>query len=143
MATLTAANSAISLMVRGLFPVPQLQQGYATDSAWTVSDVSPVEVMMGVDGKLSGGFTPYPTAIDFEYQADSPSIAMFDAVLEAQKASKEAFVFDGTALIQGTGSKYALTKGYLTNAAPMETGKKVLQARKFTITFESVSKAPV
>lgn len=143
MATLTAANSAISLMVRGLFPVPQLQQGYATDSAWTVSDVSPVEVMMGVDGKLSGGFTPYPTPIDFEYQADSPSIAMFDAVLEAQKASKEAFVFDGTALIQGTGNKYALTKGYLTSAAPMETGKKVLQSRKFTITFECVSKAPV
>ncbi len=143
MSTLTNANSALSLMVRGLFPTPQAIQGYSTDDAFASDDVSPAEVQMGVDGRLSAGFVPYPTAIALTLQADSPSVAMFDTVLEAQKAAKEAFIFDGTLIIQGTGAKYAATRGFLTSASPMPTGKKVLQPRKFTITFESVSKAPV
>jgi hypothetical protein len=130
-------------MVRGLFPVPQAIQGYATDDSFATDDVSPGEVQMGVDGLLSAGFVPYPTVITITLQADSKSTKMFDAVLEAQKANKELFIFDGTLIIQGTGDKYALTKGYMTSATPMSTAKKILQPRKFALTFESVSKAPV
>jgi hypothetical protein len=143
MATLTTANSAVSLVVRGLFPVPQRLQGYATDDSFAAEDVNPMEVQMGVDGQLSGGYVPYSTAITFTFQADSPSVAMFDTVLEAQKANKEGFIFDGTIIIQGTGDKYACTKGYLTTATPMSTAKKMLQPRKFTLTFQDVTKAPV
>jgi len=143
MATLTTANSAVSVVVRGLFPVPQHLQGYATDDSFATEDVNPMEVQMGVDGQLSGGFVPYATPITFTLQADSPSIAMFDTVLEAQKASKEGFIFDATILIQGTGDKYACTKGFLTTATPMSTAKKTLQPRKFTLTFQDVTKAPV
>jgi hypothetical protein len=142
MATLTTANSAVSLVVRGLFPVPQRLQGYATDDSFATEDVSPMEVQMGVDGQLSAGYVPYATPITFTLQADSPSTAMFDTVLEAQKANKEGFIFDGTIILQGTGAKYAMTKGYLTKASPMPAAKKMLQPRAFTITFESVTKAP-
>lgn len=143
MSTLTTANSAFSLLVRGLFPVPQSLHGYATDDSFAAEDVTPGEVQMGVDGQLSAGYVPYATVMTFTFQADSPSTAMFDTVLEAQKANKEMFIFDGTGIIQGTGEKYAMTKGYLTSATPMSTGKKILQPRKFSITFENVSKAPV
>lgn len=143
MATLTTANSAFTLAVRNLFPVPQKLQGYATDDSFATDDVNPVQTEMGVDGRLSGGFTPYPTVINITLQADSPSLALFDAVLESQKAAKESFIFDGTLLIQGTGDKYALTKGFLTTATPAATGKKILQPRKFTLTFEGATKAPV
>ena len=60
MATLTSANSAFSLQIANLYPVPQSIQGYAADDAFAVDDVEPVETVMGVDGKLSGGYTPYP-----------------------------------------------------------------------------------
>lgn len=143
MSTLTTANSALSLMVRGLFPVPQSIQGYSTDDSFSVEDISPAEVQMGVDGMLSGGFVPYPTALTITLQADSKSVQMFDTVLEAQKAAKELFIFDGTLIIQGTGEKYAMTKGFMTSATPMSNSKKVLQPRKYTLTFENVSKAPV
>lgn len=143
MATLTTASSAFTLVVRNLFPVPQKLQGYSTDDSFSVEDVQPMEVQMGVDGQLSAGYVPYATPVTFTFQADSPSIAMFDTVLEAQKAAKEGFIFDGTGLIQGTSEKYAMTKGFLTSATPMSTGKKTLQPRKFTITFERVTKSPV
>lgn len=143
MSTLTTANSSFLLAVRGLYPVPQKIQGYAMDESFAADDVQPAEVQMGVDGQLSAGFVPYATAIVFTLQADSKSIDFFDEVLEAQKATKEVLIFDGVAILQGTGAKYAMTKGFLTSASPMSTGKKVLQPRKFTITFENVSKAPV
>lgn len=143
MSTLTTANSSFMLVVRNLFPVPQKMQGYSTDDSFASDDVQPVQVQMGVDGLLSAGFVPYPTIINVSLQADSPSIAFFDIVLEAQKAAKETFIFDGTVILQGTGEKYAMTKGFLTSATPMSGGKKTLQPRKFTITFESVTKAPV
>lgn len=143
MATLTTANSALTLSVRNLFPIPQSIQGYATDDSFSTDNVQPVQTQMGVDGKLSAGFVPYPTVFHINLQADSPSMQLFDDVLAAQVAAKEAYVFDGTCILQGTGEKYVFTKGYLTEATPMATAQKILQPREFAITFESVSKAPL
>lgn len=143
MSTLTTANSALTLQVRGLFPAPQAIQGYATDDSFAVDDVSPVEVQMGVDGHLSAGYVPYPTVLTIMLQADSPSTAMFDAVLAAQKSAKEAYVMDGTMILQGTSEKYTFVRGFLTSATPSATAKKVLQPRRFQITFENHSKAPL
>lgn len=142
MATLTSANSALSLQIAGLYPVPQSIQGYATDDAFAVDDVAPVEVMMGVDGKLSGGFTPYPTKLHITLQADSASNAIFDNWLAAQSAAKETYIANAAISLPGTGDKFIFTRGFLTGGSPMAGAKKVLQSRKFEITFESVSKAP-
>lgn len=143
MSTLTTANSTVSLVVRDLFVTPQRLQGYSTDDSFSAADVAPMQVQMGVDGQLSAGYVPYPTEITFMLQADSPSTEMFDTVLANMNANKEGFIFDGTIYLQGTKAKYAMTKGFLTSATPMSTAKKTLQPRKFTITFESVTKAPV
>lgn len=143
MSTLTTANSAMTLAVRGLYPIPQSIQGYATDDSFSTEDVTPGETYMGVDGKLSAGYVPYSTKLTIVLQADSSSTQMFDDVLAAQVAAKELYIFDGTMILQGTGEKYSFTGGYLIKASPSATAKKVLQPRPFTIEFESMSKAPV
>ncbi len=142
MATLTTANSALALQIAGLYPVPQTIQGYATDDAFMADDVDPVETQMGVDGHLSGGFTPYPTKLNITLQADSASNGIFDNWLAAQVAAKEVYIANATIIIQGTGEKYTFTKGFITSASPMAGSKKILQPRKFVITFESCTKAP-
>ena len=78
MATLTSANSALSLKISGLYPTPQSVAGYATDDMFSTDDVNPVETMMGADGKLSGGYTPYPTKLNLPLQADPASNAIFE-----------------------------------------------------------------
>jgi hypothetical protein len=142
MATLTSANSAFALQIAGLYPIPQSMQGYATDDAFTADDVNPVETLIGVDGKLSGGYTPYPTKLHIALQADSPSNAIFDNWLSAQVASKETYIANAIISLPGTGDKYTFTRGFLTSATPIAGSKKILQPRKFEITFEQVSKAP-
>lgn len=141
--TLTTANSAFALQIEGLYPVPQNIQGYAADDSFAADDVAPVETSMGVDGKLSGGYTPYPTDFNVTLQADSASNDIFDNWLAAQKAANEALTANAIVRIQGTGKVYALTKGFLTMASPMPGSKKILQPRKFKITFESCSPSPV
>lgn len=143
MATLTTANSALALAFLPIYPIAQNIQGYATDDAFAADDVEPAEVMMGVDGKLSAGYTPYPTKLNITLQADSESNDIFDNVLLAQKAAKEVFFASGIISIQGTGKKYALNRGVLSSVSVMPSSKKVLQPRKFVITFEDCIMSPI
>ncbi|WP_321899871.1 phage tail fiber protein [Paraburkholderia heleia] len=55
MATITSANSAFSISVTDLYPVPQAIHGYAADDAFTAEAVEMAEIVMGVDGHMSGG----------------------------------------------------------------------------------------
>jgi hypothetical protein len=142
MATLTTANSALSLAVANLFPAPVPIQGYAADDAFMVGDVESAETYMGVDGILSAGFTPYPVDLDITLQADSASNAFFDAWIAAEFQAREKYIASGTTLIKGTGALYQFTRGFLKSPSLMPEAKKVLQPRKFKIVFNSVSLAP-
>ena len=139
--TLTTANSALAIAIVGLYATPQVIQGYSTDDSFAADDVSGVETQMGVDGYLSGGFTPVPTVLNINLQADSLSNDFFDNWIAAQLTARETYIANATINLPGLGTKYAFTKGFLTSHSPMPGSKKILQPRKFSITFESVSKA--
>ena len=143
MSTLTTANSILLLTVAGLYPTPLPIQGYATDDAFATEEVENAETMMGVDGNLSAGFTPYPVPLHINLQADSLSMDIFDAWIGAEQIARDKYVAGATILIQGTGSLYTFKRGFLTRFAPMPEAKKVLQPRRFTITFEQLTKGPV
>jgi hypothetical protein len=143
MSTITSANSTLYLGVANLFNVPVRIEGYATDDAFTAADVTTAETMMGVDGKLSAGFTPYPVPLEIALQADSASMAFFEAVITAEALAKEKYIMNGTILLPATGRLYTFTRGFLQKASPMPAAKKVLQPRKFEIVFQNMTAAPV
>lgn len=143
MATLSNSNSVLMLQVTGLFPAPIEIQGFSTDDMFTVADVESAEVMMGVDGKLSAGYIPYAIPLDITLQADSASNDIFDTWVGAEKITRDKYVANFTILVQGTSRLYTFTKGYLRAHSPLPAGKKVLQPRKFTIDYESITVAPV
>lgn len=143
MSTLTSANATLMLAVANLFNTPIQIQGWATDDAFTVADVETGETMMGVDGKLSGGFTPYPVPLEITLQADSSSNTFFDTLIQAEAIAREKYILSGTILIPSIGFLYAFTRGFLGKSSVMPPAKKVLQPRKFEITFQNVSRAPV
>lgn len=140
--TLTAANSVFALSIASLYPTPQILQGYAADDAFSASDIAPAEIVMGVDGKMSAGYTPVPVPMDIVLQADSDSIQLFDDWFNAMQSAKDVYFASGFVTLQGTGEKYTLTRGILTSYKPMADAKKILQPRKFTVTWESALKAP-
>lgn len=141
MKTITAANSVFLLAVAGVFPVAQQLQGYAADAAFSFDSVEPAETVMGVDGKLSAGFVPFPTIQSISIMPDSDSLSIFETWLAAMKTAREVFFADATIILPAIGRKYAMSHGVLTAAKTAPDVKKVLQAVEYKITWESVAPA--
>ena len=141
--TITSANSVFTLVVPDVFPVPQNLQGYAVDDAFDTESVELSEALMGVDGRMSAGYTPYITPMTVHLMADSPSIDLFDAWRGAETAAQEVFFAQATIALTSVGRSYVLNKGVLTNYKPLSDAKKVLQAVSYTIKWEAVNPAQV
>jgi hypothetical protein len=131
------------LVIADLFPVPQQLRGYAADDVLTTEAVDSIETQMGVDGLLSGGWMPTPKKQTYVLQADSPSVGMFDAWQQSQEAVRDAFVANAFITLPSIGRIYTCTKGFMTSYTPMPDAKKILQPRRFVITWESIIGAPV
>lgn len=141
--SLTAANATIFLTVGTVFPVPVQLQQFSTDDVFSIDSLSSAEVQMGVDGKLSGGFVYREVMQHFTLQANSPSNAIFDAWYAAQQAAQDVISATGLTRLKSVNTSYVLTNGFLTAYKPAPDAKKVLQARQYTITWESISAAPI
>ena len=143
MATLTDANAAISLAVPEVFAVPVPISGFSVDDMFDTENVAPNETLMGVDGVLSGGYTPYPVKLKIVLQADSPSNIYFDQWRQAMDAATEAYTAELTITAPGPGKIWTFTRGFLTGDMPTPGAKKIFQPQTYEITFNSVSAAPV
>jgi len=138
MATITSVNSVLTLAINDYFPVPQTIQGYAVDDAFESEAVQTSEVLMGVDGILSGGkvFSPYKMTIHI--QADSPSAQLFDAWRNAEDAAREVFVASGSIALPATNMLYTLQRGFLTSATPFPASKRTLEPLVYEITWQRI-----
>lgn len=141
--TITSANSVFTIVVPGLFPVPVQLRGYATDKAFTTEATDMAEVEMGVDGRMTAGFTPMPVKQTITLQADSPSKDIFTALIQAMKTAREVYFLSGSITLPSTGETFALTRGVLTNAKQIPDAQKVLQPVDYVITWESVNRSVI
>jgi len=142
-ATLTAANSVITLSITGLFPVPQTLQAYAADDVLTTEQIAPIEIVMGVDGRLAGGYTPVPRRQTFVLQGDSPSNLMFESWQVQQDTALDAFIANGFIVLPALNRAWAMTKGFLTGYSPMPDVRRIIQPRRYVITWQSIIPAPI
>lgn len=142
-ATLTVANSVYMLVIPDLFPIPQQLQGYAADDVFSTEAVDSVEVVMGVDGNLSAGWMPTPKKQTITLQADSVSSLMFDAWQQSQEAVRDAYIADAFITLPSLGRIYTCTHGFLTSYMPMPDARRILQPRRFQITWGSILGAPI
>lgn len=143
MASITSANSIIMFTIPGIFAIPQQLQGYSADDIFDTESIAPAETQMGLDGKLAAGWMPVATKQGFTLMADSPSVTLFEALYAAQNAEKDVFFIAGLITLPSVRKTYVMANGVMTGYSPMSDGKKVLQPRKFSITWESVVGAPI
>jgi hypothetical protein len=139
MASITGATAVVLITLPTVFPAPVQLQGFATDDVYDTDDLVSAETLMGVDGKLSGGFVYVPVVQRYHLQADSPSIPFFDAWYGAQQQIIEVLNANGLISIPSLGKKFTMTKGFLTGYKPLPDAKKLLQPQNFAITWQSVS----
>lgn len=139
--TITSANSILTMVVPGLFPVPVSIQGYSTDDAFMLDALDLAETVMGVDGKMSAGYVPKEVKLTVTLQADSESKEFFAILTQAVKTAREIFYMSATLSLPSTGESFTFTRGILTSVDQAPAAKKMLQPQKFVITWESVNRA--
>ncbi len=142
MSSLTGATAAYALSVPGVFNTPQFLQGFATDDVFSTPGIKSVETLMGVDGKMSAGFVYVEITQSISIQSDSDSAVLFDDWYAAQQAAQDVYFADATIILRALGQKWAMTRGVLSNYMPIPDVKKLIQPRKFEITWNFVEAAP-
>lgn len=141
MLSITSTNSTYILAIAGVFPIGQKVEGFSADAAFAQDAVDMAETVMGVDGYMSAGYTPYITPQTITLMPNSPSFVIFNAWIMAQKTAREVFSANATILIPSIGKKYALTNGVLVNAKLIPDVKKVLQPVEYKLHWEDISPA--
>lgn len=142
MASITSANAVYMLAIAGLYDTPQQLQGFSTEDIFGTDPLEAAETMIGVDGRLSGGFVFAPVNQAIHLMADSESNQVFDDWYQTEQTAREKLVASGVILLTGVGKVWTMKRGFLVTFPPMPDAKKVLQARRYGIRWESFSVAP-
>lgn len=140
---ITSANATILLTIPLLFPIPQQLQRFSADDVFSTTPIKSSENVMGVDGHLSGGFIFVPIEWAISLMPDSESCIVFDNWWAAQQVALNLFRADAVIALPAIGRKWTLTNGILGDFPPMPDAGKTLKARKFGITWEKMSPAPI
>lgn len=138
MSSITSANAVFTLAIANLFPSPIQVQRFSSDNIFATQPIASSEVMMGVDGYLSGGFIFNPVVQTVSLMADSSSNDLFDQWHQAQQAAQEVYIAQGIIVLSAVGKKWTMNRGFLTSYPPIPDASKVLQPRRFGITWNSL-----
>ena len=141
--TLTAANSIYMLTCPGIYDTPVQLQGYATDAAFETAAAEAVEVMKGVDGKMSFGFVPFMTEQTVNIQADSSSAIVFETIWNQQLTDQEVYPCSALISLPSLGRKYTLTNGVLRTYSSIPGSRKVLQPRAAIFMWDKIGAADI
>jgi len=141
--SITSANAVILLTVPGIIPVAVQLSAFAADDIFDSDEVDMAETKMGVDGKLSGGLVFAKTPWNVTFQADSPSIAMFEAWDGYQQSNTEVFPGQAVVTLTGVGRAYTMINGYLVRGKRLPDAKRLLEPRKFRIDWQQIIPVPV
>jgi hypothetical protein len=116
--------------------------GFAADDVFSSEPIASAEVLMGVDGVLSSGFVYVPFRQNIALQADSPSNLLFEQWWLASQTAKENYQATGIISLPTIKEQYSLSQGYLTSFPFTADVKKLLQPRRYQITWALVSPSP-
>lgn len=143
MGDITGANATYMLSITDLFPAPIQLQGFAADDVFDTDPLESAEVLMGVDGFLSAGFVFVAVKQSVTLQADSNSNLIFDVWWTANQSTRSNFFANGVVLLPAINTQWAMINGALTSYPPTPNVKKLLQPRKYGITWGGISPAVV
>mgnify|MGYP000986535620 CR=1 FL=1 len=140
---ITSANSIFVLTATSLLQAPFRLENYAADRAWDAEALEMAELQMSVDGYLNAGWVPNPVTQTISLASASKSIAVFNMIIAAQNAARSPYRFGGEITLTSTGEKFTMVGGILSSATVLPAAGRVLEARTYTIAWQSVTPAGI
>ncbi|WP_291365360.1 phage tail fiber protein [Acetobacter sp. UBA5411] len=140
---ITSANSIFVITVTSLLQAPVTLQNYAADRAWDAPELEMAETQMSIDGYLNAGWVPNPVDQTVSFSAASVSVPVFETIMAAQQTSRSLYRLGGEITLTSTGRKYTMVNGILRAASVLPAAARVLEARAFSIRWQSVTPAGI
>lgn len=143
--SITSSNAIYTLNVAGLnaFPGPVQLQQFSAEDIFGTDPISSAEVQMGVDGNMTAGFIFTPKPQQVSLMADSPSNAVFDAWYAQEEQAGDKLEASGIIILPAVRKQYTMVTGFLTSYPPLPNAGRVLQPRRFAITWSRINPANI
>lgn len=136
---ITSADAVVAM--NGVFNA--VFTNFSADGAWDIEPYEFLEHRMGVDGHVAIGFTPVEKSITFHFEANSPTLAVLNAMYQAMERSKTAFDENIVITLKSTGKSYNLSGCYLTSYKILPDGARTLEPVDATFTFETITEQSI
>jgi hypothetical protein len=135
--TLTAANAIVSITVPGLFPVPQIIDGFEIEDNFTSGAISIAETVLTLDGELEGGFVYSTVPLRLNLLPMSNSKKFFVDYLQATRTNQDIFRANFSVTMIGEKTQYTLTNGIYISGQVIPNVAKIQKAVPFEFLFSS------
>ena len=139
---ITSANST-AVMYLDIFPAGIKFEQYSADGAWTSDAYAVLETRMGVDGKMSAGYTPVEKEVTFTFQANSPTLDKLDIIWQTMEISKTPLFGQISIKVPSIKKQYVLANVVLMNYKLLPDAQKILEPIDVTFRCESITSVPL
>ena len=132
---ITSANATLILTVENLYPSGVKIEGFSTDSSFAMDDDTIAETHMGVDGKMTAGYTPSEKSVTITLDAGSPSYEVLCNIYNTSKTNMTALETSMQITVPSLGKEFSLKNGVMVTGHPIPSGEKVLGNTNWTFHF--------
>ena len=139
---ITSANST-AVMYVDVFPAGVKFEQYSADGAWASDAYAVLETRMGVDGKMSAGYTPVEKEVTFTFQANSPTLDKLDIIWQTMEVSKTPLFGQISINVPSIKKQYVLANVVMMNYKLLPDAQKVLEPIDVTFRCESITSVPL
>lgn len=139
---ITSANASIWVVILEKYPAGFALDHFATDTALSMDSVVQAEVRMGVDGKMSAGFTPTTKVVTINLEPGSQAATFFDLTFQAQQTFKTLYNINMVCTIPDINRVYVWDNGVMREGTPLPSLSTVLEPTTWVFEFERMTLAP-
>lgn len=120
---ITVANSSVSFVTA---LGTEQGEGYSADNIFTSEQPDLVETRIGVDGKMSAGYTPAINSLTFNFESSSRNASYFRNVSTTVKTTRTPMPIVVTIALPALGVRYTLS-GVVKNIKSLPDAGKVAE----------------
>ena len=140
---ITSANATLILTVENLYPAGVKIEGFSTDNSFAMDDDTIAETHMGVDGKMTAGFTPSEKSITITLDAGSPSYEVLCNIYNTSKTNMTVLETSMQITVPALGKEFSLKNGVMISGHPVPSGEKVLGNTAWTFHFGKIESSSI
>ena len=96
---------------------------------------------MGVDGKISFGYTPSVKTVNFVFQPDSPTLERLAYIIQTQNTTMKPIVCQVLIDLGSIERSFYLVNACITTGDILPAGGRVLEPVTISLSYESIESA--